>query len=79
MNDAMKTAPRALCEVWAWKDAAAAEVRGLTTAEAIQAIHHQAAAICKKYGIPQAIIRKTSLRVAEGRDGYGKRTKAKRR
>ena len=46
--------PRALREVWEWKETVSRETAGLTTVEALKRMHTEAEAICKEYGLYRA-------------------------
>ncbi len=64
--------PRALREVWEWKESVADETKGLTTNEALKVIHHEVQDIRKKYGFPLATAQGSSFRVAEDTAPYGR-------
>ncbi len=65
--------PRALREVWEWKEAVRQDTVGLTTSEALKRIHAEAEAICRDYGLSRATPDGMSLRVAEKGADYGRK------
>ena len=77
MNRSDKTAsdvPRALREVWEWKDAVCRSVKDLSPEDAVRAILAKSTATVRKYGVwrenqPTG----KSLAVAEGKETYGER------
>ena len=64
--------PRALRDVWKWKETVHRDMAGLTTAEALKRFHVEAEALCRAYGISRAIPDEGRLRVAEDRAGFGR-------
>ena len=65
--------PRALREVWEWKEAVSRDTAGLTTAEALKRLHTEADAICREYGLHRATPDEMSLSVAEDLAEYGRK------
>jgi len=57
--------PRALREVWEWKESVQRESVGLTTVEALRRMHTEAEAICREYNLNRAAPDGMNLRVAE--------------
>lgn len=64
--------PRALREVWEWKNAVTEETKGMTTADALKMIHRKAEAISKEYGFLRTNVQPLKQMVAESASTYGK-------
>ena len=65
--------PRALREVWEWKETVSRETAGLTTVEALKRMHAEAEALCREYGLYRATSGEMSLRIAESLTEYGRK------
>ena len=64
--------PNSLREVWAWKDAVYHATEGMTTSEALQQMHADAAAVRKTFGLQVSEPRAVAACVAETPADYGK-------
>jgi hypothetical protein len=63
--------PKALREVWEWKDAVYRETEGMTTSEALNHIHSEVEGIRKAFGLRIAEPLVGFAGVAEERSDYG--------
>jgi len=62
--------PRALRDVWEWKDAAARQTRHMTTAEALVCIHREAEDVRRRFGFLTATPSHDAAAVAESPAPY---------
>jgi hypothetical protein len=67
------TVPKALRDVWGWKEAVYRATEGMTTSEALKWIHNDASAVRKAFGLHVSEPRTIKACVAEERSPYGRK------
>ncbi len=65
--------PKALREVWEWKDSIYQETKDLSTGDALRHISEDGAILRKSFNLPVADFSHSNLMVAEPSEPYGTR------